>query len=370
MVNLPDKQELASIYKFQSADGTFKRQVSSFRDHISSERGAKFPPEKDRYVLYINLGCPWASRANLVRTLKGLEDIIQMVVMDYILFPEGWMFTGEHGTVPEDPLYGFKKLSQLYFKANPEYSGRYTVPVLWDKKHATIVNNESSEIIRMFYNAFDDLLPEPLRESSKPNGGLLPPSLLPEIDAMNDWVYNTVNNGVYKAGFATVQAAYEENVINLFNSLDRLEKILQEKESEGPYLFGKYLTEADIRLFPTIARFDVAYYTLFKCNLWMIRYHYPYLHRWYMRLYYDKNEVTRGAFGASTNFEAIKVGYAHTPRMQIVPLGPAVEIPPEEELNRTFINRKDIRLLLSNEVLDMVLSKEEIATFEYDIREE
>ncbi|KAH7323449.1 glutathione S-transferase [Rhexocercosporidium sp. MPI-PUGE-AT-0058] len=172
----------SNIYKFEQENGTFKRQVSSFRSWISSEPGAQFPPGKNSYVLYINLGCPWASRANLVRTLKGLEDITQMDNLDWGLFPEGWFFRSRDGTDPVEPLYGFTRLSQLYFKAEPSYSAHFTVPVLWDKKTETIISNESSEIIRMLYSAFDSLLPSGLRETSKPNGGLLPPKMLREID--------------------------------------------------------------------------------------------------------------------------------------------------------------------------------------------
>lgn len=214
-------------------------------------------------------------------------------------------FNGRDGSDEADPLYGFKRLSQLYVKAEPSFSGRYTVPVLWDKVHETIVSNESSEIIRMLYSAFDAFIPAPLQEKNKPSGGLLPPHLLSEINEMNSWVYDNINNGVYKAGFAANQASHEEAVRTLFKSLDRIEGILA--KSPGPYLFGLHITEADIRLYPTIARFDVAYYTLFMCNLKMIRHDYPKIQEWFLRLYWDESEETRGAFKASTFFDAVSL---------------------------------------------------------------
>jgi putative glutathione S-transferase len=198
----------------------------------------------------------------------------------------------------------------LYFKAEPSFSGRYTVPVLWDKVHETIVSNESSEVIRMLYSSFDAFIPDALREKNKPNGGLLPPNLLSEIDEMNSWVYDTINNGVYKAGFASSQAVYDEAARGVFKSLDRIEEILS--KSPGPYLFGSNITEADIRLYPSIARFDIAYHTLFMCNLKMIRHDYPEIQKWFARLYWDKSDETRGAFGASTNFHAVNCVSMHT----------------------------------------------------------
>jgi glutathionyl-hydroquinone reductase len=223
--------------------------------------------EKDRYCLYINLGCPWAHRTNLVRSLKGLEPFIELILCDFELTKDGWLFTGEHGSAENDPLYGFTALKQLYLKADPNYEGRYTVPVFWDKRTETIVNNESSEVIRMFSTEFDHLLPEKMREVNRPGGGFYPEHLRMEIDEMNQWVYHTVNNGVYKTGFATTQEAYESNLYPLFESLDRLEDHLS-KPGHSPFLFGENITEADIRLYTTLIRFDVAYYNIFKCLGW------------------------------------------------------------------------------------------------------
>ena len=193
-------------------------------------------------------------------------------------------------------------MRDLYEKADPGYQGKYTVPALWDKKTETIVNNESSEIIRMFYSAFDGLLPEHLREEEKPGGGFYPQHLRKEIDDMNEWVYNTVNNGVYKCGFASTQDAYEANLYPLFESLDRLETYLGEP-GHHPYLFGEYVTEADIRLYATLIRFDVAYHNIFKCNLKMIRHDYPRLSRWLRNLYWDGGKILNGhAFKETTYF--------------------------------------------------------------------
>lgn len=265
-----------------------------------------------------------------------MEDIIQLVVMDYEMFPDGWFedtifydllrltpcrgYTGRRGTAEKDPLYGFTRHRELYFKADPDYNGRFTVPVLWDKKLETVVNNESAEIIRMFYSAFDSLLPPERQAKGQPSGGYLPSDLASEIEAMNDWIYNgnisapitphpnlikpqDINNGVYKTGFASKQEAYEENIDKLFAALDRLEDHIT--SHEGPFLFGKHVTEADIRLFPTIIRFDVAYHTMFRCNLKMIRHDYPHLDKWLRHCYYDESDETRGAFRKTTYFDHV-----------------------------------------------------------------
>lgn len=277
-----------------------------------------------------------AHRTLIVRLLKGLESIIDVYQLHFTMGPESWYFSGEGGSLPKDPLYGFTKLKELYYKADPDYSGRFTVPVLWDKKNNKFVNNESSEIIRMMYTEFDDLIPEHLRETNRPGDGYYPENLRGEIDALNEWVYNTVNNGVYKVGFAKSQESYNENIGPLFASLDRLEAQLA---SHGKaYLLGDTLTDADIRLYTTMARFDAAYYTVFQCNLRSIRHDYPQLHLWLRRLYWDRDEagVHRAAFWKTTEpfIGRYALGYADS-RIKIVmgpdaplivPAGPAVLI--------------------------------------------
>lgn len=228
-------------------------------------------------------------------------------------------------------------MQDLYKKADPGYEGRFTVPALWDKKTETIVNNESSEIIRMFYSEFDTLLPEHLREDQKPGGGFYPKGLRKEIDEMNEWVYNTVNNGVYKTGFATTQEAYEANLYPLFESLDRLEKHLGEA-GHHPYLFGEYITEADIRLYTTLIRFDVAYYNIFMCNLKMIRHDYPRLSRWLRNLYWDGGKTLNGhAFKDTVYFWIFKFGYLRAKakvepgEKLVIPKGPVPDIQPLDD---------------------------------------
>lgn len=289
-------------------DGQFERAPSAFRSSISHSPTAPFPAERDRYVLYINTSCPWAHRTNIVRTLKGLESIIECVVLDPCLTPDGWYFSGEYGSAVADPLYGFTHLKELYLKADPGYVGNYTVPVLWDKKKETIVSNESGDIIRFMYEEFDELLvdeQEALREVNSAGGGLYPEHLRAKIDEMNEWVYETVNNGVYRCGFARSQEAYNKSVYLLFASLDRIEEHLGQVDHQ-PYLFGENITEADIRLYTTMIRFDVAYHGIFKCNLKMIRHDYPRIHRWLRTLYWDESERTcGGAFKKTTHFNVV-----------------------------------------------------------------
>ncbi|OSS45522.1 hypothetical protein B5807_10388 [Epicoccum nigrum] len=298
---------------------------SRFRGIIPSEQ---FPAEKGRYVLYFNAVCPWAQRTVIVRILKGLEDIVELVEVDARDPVHGWYFSGLRG--PKcDPTYGFRWLKELYLTADRNYSGRVTIPVLWDKQHGTVVNNESADIVRILISGFDHLLPEQQHETNKGPAALLPYNLQSEIDELNSWVYDTVNNGVYKIGFATSQTAYDEHIAKLFQSLDRLEHHLSQPEHR-PYLFGRYMTEADILLYPTIIRFDAAYYTLFKCNIKMIRRDYPRLHDWVRHLYWcEGTETNGGAFKRSTHFEVIKKGYASvTGGNGVVPAGPIPHIMP------------------------------------------
>ncbi|EJF59296.1 glutathione S-transferase [Dichomitus squalens LYAD-421 SS1] len=305
------------IASSRKADGTFDRKPSVFRSSI--EKGGKFEPEKGRYHLYVAYSCPWATRTLIVRKLKGLEEFIGVTVVSPHFGPESWPFAkaDPFPGADNDPLYGASHIKDIYYRADPNYSGRFTVPVLWDKKTETIVNNESSEIIRFLNTAFNDVLP-----ADKAELDLYPEHLRQEIDEINDWVYNTVNNGVYRAGFASTQKAYEDAVLPLFESLDRLEKILAAKD----YLVGDQLTEADVRLFVTIIRFDVAYYAHFKCNLRTIRDGYPAIHLWLRKLYWNNP-----AFSETCNFDHIKGGYysiGHLNPYGIVPVGPIPNILP------------------------------------------
>lgn len=314
------------ITDWASNDGSFKRQASLFREFISSAPDAKFPPEKGRYHLYVSYACPWATRTLITRKLKGLDDIISFSVVHWHMGEKGWRFAKTEENVPDagpDTLNHAEYIREIYFKANPDYTGRFTVPVLWDKKTETVVNNESSEIIRMFYTEFDGLVDDQYK-----NLNFYSKEYAKQIDEMNDWVYDTVNNGVYKAGFATKQEAYEKAVYALFESLDKLENIL--KNSDGPYLLGKTLTEADIRLFPTIVRFDPVYVQHFKCNIRDIRNGYPAINKWLLHLYWDLP-----AFKEPTNFEHIKKHYtkSHTQinPFSITPVGPVPDILPKPE---------------------------------------
>jgi putative glutathione S-transferase len=236
-------------YDTKESKGAFKRQDSKFRNTISTDSDNPYQPEAGRYHLYVSLACPWAHRTLIFRALKGLESLIDVTVVQAQLLENGWEFDDE-----KDPLYGLKYAYELYLKSDPSYEGRVTVPILWDKKTQTIVNNESAEIIRIFNTAFNELTGN--------TDDYSPEALLPEIDKMNARIYDTINNGVYKAGFATTQAAYNTAYDALFESLDWLEDHL----SKNRYLVGEQVTEADWRLFTTLIRFDAVYFGHFKCN--------------------------------------------------------------------------------------------------------
>ena len=250
----------AQFTRETGADGSWKRQQSRFRDWVTADGSSEFPAEAGRYHLYVCKACPWAHRSMIVRRLKGLESVIGMTVVDPIRDDRGWRFNlsadhdPAHGEV--DPLNDWQYLSEGYLATDPSFEGRITVPTLWDTKTKRVVNNESSDVIRMLNSAFDEFAVHPELD-------LYPEELREEIDSINEWVYATVNNGVYACGFATSQTAFDDAYDALFSSMDRLEGMLAERR----YLTGDRITEADWRLFTTLLRFDAVYVTHFKCNL-------------------------------------------------------------------------------------------------------
>ncbi|MGB0120583.1 MAG: glutathione S-transferase family protein [Solirubrobacterales bacterium] len=231
--------------------GAFVRQQSRFRETVTADGSSGFKAEPDRYHLYVSYACPWASRAIIFRQLKGLEDVISMTVVDPVRDDRGWRFFDEQ----PDPVNGFEFVSEAYLKTDPEFDQRVTVPLLWDKVQNRAVNNESSEIIRMLNTEFDEW-------AGNPDLDLYPEALRPEIDQLNDRIYASINNGVYRCGFATRQGSYEEAFVELFEALDWIDDILAGRR----YLTGDTITEADWRLFVTLIRFDAVYVGHFKCN--------------------------------------------------------------------------------------------------------
>jgi len=310
-----DQSDVAKIKR--NPDGSFTRAPSTFRNTI--EKGGVHEPEKDRYHLYVSYGCPWAHRTLITRKLKGLEDFVSLTVVSPRMDEDGWAFANvdPFPGAEDDPFHDSKHLKDVYLRVQPDYEGRFTVPLLWDKKLEQIVNNESSEIIRIFNSAFNGLLP-----ADKAAIDIYPEALRPEIDGINEWVYDKLNNGVYKSVFATTQEAYEKAVIPVFEALDRIEKLLEGKD----YLVGGALSEADIRLYVSVVRFDVAYYGLFKCNFRTIRDGYPAINLWLRKLYWNRPE-----FKDTTNFVHIKTGYYWSIKAnptKVVPLGPIPNILP------------------------------------------
>ena len=286
-------------------DGQFKRPDSAFRDRVSKGGATGFAAMPGRYHLYVSYACPWASRTLIVRQLKRLNDVIGVTSTGPDMLENGWSFT------EPEPLMGLRYMYEIYLKARPDYTGRVTVPVLWDKERQTIVNNESADIIRMLEYEFDswgdagvDLYPEPLRA---------------EIDAFNDRLYQTVNNGVYKAGFATSQPIYDETVRTLFAMLDEIE----ERLGRSRFLFGAEITEPDVRLFTTGIRFDLVYYSHFKCNIRQWR-DYPNLQGWLKDMYQYPGVAD------TVDLHDIKWHYYHSQQWVnptgIVPLGPTLDL--------------------------------------------
>ena len=299
-------------YDTKSTNGRFVRKAPQFRNWVTTDGRAGpsgkggFKAEIGRYHLYVSLACPWAHRTLIFRALKGLEKMISVSVVHWYMAENGWTFDVGDGVAP-DTVNGAQFLYQVYTQAKPDYSGRVTVPVLWDKHTKTIVSNESPEIIRMFNTAFDEV--------GSVQGDYYPKHLRSEIDTLNERIYTTLNNGVYRCGFATTQAAYEEAITPLFDTLDWLEDILSRKR----YLTGAQITEADWRLFTTLIRFDPVYVGHFKCNIRRIA-DYPNLSN-YLRDLYQQPGIA-----GTVNMEHIKRHYyeSHTSinPSRIVPTGP------------------------------------------------
>jgi putative glutathione S-transferase len=294
-------------YKENDDDGAFERQESVFRDRVRDDPDAEFPVEAGRYHLYVSYACPWAHRTLIARARYGLEDAISVDVVDPYRDDDGWQFTPAKAGCTPDTVNGFDYLREAYREADPNVSGRPTVPVLWDKQQGTIVNNESREILRMLTTEFDSLATR--------DADLLPEGSADEVDDLLDDIYEPINNGVYRTGFADSQAAYDEAVADLFGALDRYDDLLADQR----YLAGDRLTEADVAMYTTLVRFDEVYHTHFMCNHRLIR---EYDNLWpYLRDLYQ----THG-FGDTTVMGHIKEHYYTThpdvsPK-RIVPVGP------------------------------------------------
>ena len=308
----------------RTKDGRFIRPSSSFRNFVTADGSAGptgeggFPAEAGRYHLYVSHACPWAHRTMIFRSLKRLENAISVSVTEPLYGKTGWEFAAAGGGTRDD-VNGKATLAEIYLLADPHYTGRVSVPVLWDKKRRTIVNNKSSEIIRMLNSAFDAF--------TNVRTDYYPAELRPEIDRINDLVYPNVNNGVYRAGFATSQAAYEEAARAVFATFDQLE----ERLSHRRYLVGRQITEADWRLFTTLIRFDIVYYSHFKCNLRRVA-DYPNLWN-YLRDLYAVPGVAE-----TVSIDHIKRHYYGSQRQVnptgIVPIGPLIDFTAPHDRNR------------------------------------
>lgn len=292
----------------QATDGSFKRQADAFREWVRADGSTEYPAQAGRYHLYVSLACPWASRIVIVRKLKGLEGAIGMTVVDPVRDERGWRFaSGE-----PDPLNGWAFLSEAYFATDPGYRDRVTVPVLWDTQRKRVVSNDDDEIMRMLESEFDAF-------ATNPQLDLYPRELRGEIDELNALLYETVNNGVYRAGFATAQSAYEHAARRVFETLDAMEDRLAGRR----YLFGGRPVESDWRFFVTLVRFDPVYYGHFKCNLRRIA-DYPNLFG-YLRDLYQIDGIAE-----TVDFDQIKRHYYYTHDdinpTRIVPIGPIMDL--------------------------------------------
>lgn len=292
----------------RNQSGKFNLIPTKFRDRVTADGSSGFQAEAGRYHLYVCLACPWAQRTLIMRSLKGLEQAIGLAIVDPILGDKGWAFSEEPGTIP-DSVNHAQYLQEIYLKADPKYTGRVTVPVLWDQQTGTIVNNESREIIRMFDVEFADF--------AQSDADLYPTALREKIDETIEAIYMPINAGVYRSGFATTQKAYEKAVTELFENLDRWESVLNLQR----YLCGNQLTEADVCLFATLLRFDSVYHGHFKCNLRRIA-DYPNLWN-YLKDLYQHPDIKK-----TCNLDHIKRGY-YMSMMQlnptrIVPKGPLI----------------------------------------------
>jgi putative glutathione S-transferase len=303
----------AEGYRPPTEEGAFKRPPSRFRDWVTADGASGYPAEAGRYRLYVSLACPWAHRTLILRRLKGLEEAVPVVAVRPIMGEQGWAFDrrGEEPESHPDPALDADYLHQLYTRAEPDCTGRVTTPTLWDTATETIVSNESADIIRMLNREFDAVAGHPERD-------FCPPGLEEAIDDVNEWIYSDVNNGVYRTGFAETQAAYEAAFDRLFAALDALEDRLAER----PFLVGDRVTEADIRLFVTLVRFDPVYHGHFKCNRHRLA---DFPHLWdHTRALYQHPDIV-----ATVSFDHIKRHYYGShPRLNplgIVPKGPLLD---------------------------------------------
>ncbi len=304
---MPTKAQFAGE---QSETGEFQRQEDIFRDWVSDDGSTAYPAEADRYHLYVSLACPWASRTVIVRQVQGLENVLGLTVVDPVRDERGWAFRDGLG-YSQDPVNGFKFLAEAYRATDPDFDGRVTVPVLWDKQRRRIVNNSEDDICRMFDGAFHGLATR--------HAALFPHDIAEEQEKLSRFIYEKVNNGIYRAGFATRQRVYERACRMLFDALDELELRL----TKSRYLFGNRIVESDWRLFCTLVRFDVVYYIHFKCSLRRIL-DYPNLQAYLMDLYQQPG------IAETVNFEHIKRHYYMTHESinptSLIPIGPVLDL--------------------------------------------